>query len=53
MEIKFDVFKVDGRWVPGVFTAADKVMDSLDLSTLLGIAGGMGGLDIGDLMGGF
>lgn len=52
-EINIDVFKVDGRWVPGVFTAADKVMDSLDLSTLLGLAGGLGGLDVGDLMGSF
>lgn len=53
LEIAFDVFKVDGRWVPGVFSAADKVLDSLDLSTLLGIAGGMGGMDIGGLMSGF
>ncbi len=54
-EIALDVFKVDGRWVPGVFTAADKVMGSLNLGDLMGLVGGMagmGGLDIGDLMGG-
>ena len=52
-EVNIDVFKVNGRWVPGVFTAADKVMESLDLSTLLGLASGLGDLDVGDLMGSF
>ncbi|MBQ8769177.1 MAG: hypothetical protein IJZ15_06000 [Oscillospiraceae bacterium] len=53
-EIHFDVFKVDGRWVPGVFTAADKVMDGLGMGDLMGIMGSLGGgMDIGDLMGGF
>lgn len=51
LEINFDVFKVDGRWVPGVFTAADKVMDGLDLGSLLGMMGGFGGM--AGLMGGF
>ena len=51
-EIALDVFKVDGRWVPGVFTAADKVMGSLDLNSLMGILGSLGGAGLGGLMGG-
>lgn len=51
LEINFDVFKVDGRWVPGVFTAADKVMGGLDLGSLIGLMGSFGGM--AGLMGGF
>lgn len=51
-EVALDVFKVDGRWVPGVFTAADKVMGSLDFSSLMGILGSLGGSGLGGLMGG-
>lgn len=54
LEIHFDVFKVDGRWVPGVFTAADKVMGGLDMGDLIGMMGGMGGMgSLGGLLGGF
>lgn len=52
LEIALDVFKVAGRWVPGVFTAADKVMGSLNMGDLMGILGSLGGENLGGLLGG-
>lgn len=54
LELKVNVFKVDGRWVPDVFSLAENVIGSLDLDDLMDMAGAMGGMSgMGDLMGGF
>lgn len=54
LELKINMLKVDGRWIPDVFSLAENIVGSLDLGDLMGLAGAMGGMSgIGDLMGGF
>lgn len=46
LEIPIEVYKVDGRWVPGVFSLANDLEDGLDnIGSLLGAMGDMGALD--------
>ncbi len=47
LEIPVNVFKVDGRWVPDVFSLAENAMSLV----MGGVMGGLG--DMSDLLGGF
>lgn len=43
LEIPIEVYKVDGRWIPGVFSLADDLEDGLD--DIGDVLAGMGALD--------